>query len=59
MSIFSFFSEVKSEIEKITWPSFDEFVGHMVVVLVTVVFSALVLGFMDYAFSSALKLFFT
>ncbi len=59
MSILAFFAEVKSEIQKITWPGMDEFIGHMIVVMVMVAFSSVVLGFMDWAFSSALKWLFT
>lgn len=59
MSILSFLLEVKSEIQKVTWPSYEEFFGHMVVVLITVAFAAVVIGLMDYAFSSALKWLFT
>ncbi len=59
MSVFTFLREVKAEVEKITWPSFDEFVGHMIVVFVTIMFASVILGGMDYVFSAALKWLFT
>ncbi len=59
MSILTFFLEVRSEIQKITWLGMDEFIGHIIVVMVTVAFSSVVLGFMDWFFSSALRWLFT
>jgi len=51
----SFFYEVKAELDKVTWIGFDEFVGNMVVVCVTVAFMSLVLGLMDTTFGLLLR----
>ena len=59
LDVKSFLSDVRSEIGKITWPSFDEFLGHMVVVFVSVAFSSVVLGLMDYLFTFVLTWFFS
>jgi preprotein translocase SecE subunit len=59
MSVLTFLLEVKSEIKKVTWPTYEEFFGHMIVVSVTVTFAAIVIGVMDYLFSAGLKWLFT
>ena len=42
-----FLHEVRVEMSKVIWPSFDEFVGSTVVVLFLVAVIALYLGFLD------------
>ena len=59
MSILTFFSEVKAEFLKVTWPTMDEFIGHMIVVAVTVGFVTVIVGAMDYGFASLLTWFFS
>ncbi len=50
-----FLHEVKSEINKVTWPKRDEMIGSTIVVFILVVFFALLLGILDYGFSSLIK----
>jgi preprotein translocase subunit SecE len=47
----TFFSEVKSELKKVTWPSRDEVQSTTVVVIITTIFFGFYLYGMDLAFS--------
>jgi preprotein translocase subunit SecE len=47
----SFFSEVKSELKKVTWPSRKEVYATTVVVIVTTLFFGFYLWFLDIGFS--------
>lgn len=46
-----FFKEVKSELGKVVWPSYEEFIGSTVVVLVLMTAFALYLGVVDLVLS--------
>jgi preprotein translocase subunit SecE len=46
-----FFKEVKHELGKVIWPTYDEFVGSTIVVLVLVIAFAVYLGAVDLALS--------
>ena len=55
-SLGSFLREVKIELSKVVWPRKEEFVGSVVVVLLTLVAFAVFLGLVNYAFQTgALK----
>jgi preprotein translocase subunit SecE len=45
-----FFSEVKLELGKVVWPSFDETVGSVMIVLLLVVAFSVYLGAIDLVF---------
>jgi preprotein translocase subunit SecE len=45
-----FFKEVKLEFSKILWPSTNELVGSLVIVLLLVLFFSVYLGAVDYVF---------
>ncbi len=49
----TFFWEVKYELSKVIWPSRSEFLGAVVVVLITIVAFAIFLGFVNYVFYMA------
>ena len=49
--IIDFFKEVRLEIEKISWPKWDDLVGSVVIVCFLAVFFAAVVGVMDLAIS--------
>ncbi len=54
----TFFLEVKYEMSKVSWPSRSEFLGAVIVVLITMVAFAIFLGFVNYGFYvSSLKVF--
>lgn len=42
-----FLLEVKSEMKKVVWPSYQEFVGSTIIVLVLLVLFMIYLGFID------------
>ena len=42
-----FYREVKTEMRKVAWPSRDEVIGNTIIVLVTVVILAVVIGSVD------------
>ena len=45
--------EVRTEIEKVTWPSFDDLKAHTIVVLVFLGILAVIVGAMDVTFQKA------
>jgi preprotein translocase subunit SecE len=49
--LFQFFRDVKTEISRVVWPDFDEFVGSTIVVFVVMILFAIYLGFLDLVFS--------
>jgi len=46
----TFFGEVRVELSKVVWPSRSEFLGAVVVVLITMVAFAIFLGLINYIF---------
>lgn len=48
---FQFLREVKSELSKVVWPRFDEFIGSTIVVLIVMVLFSLYLGLLDLVFA--------
>ena len=50
-NVLQFFQEVRLELSKVDWPSFQEFVGSTLVVLVLVCFFAVYLGIIDLGLS--------
>jgi preprotein translocase subunit SecE len=46
-----FFKEVKNELSKVIWPSYDEFIGSTIIVLVLMTAFAIYLGAIDLVFS--------
>ena len=53
-----FFQEVRSELSKVVWPQWAEFVGSVIIVLVLVSFFAVYLGILDLLFSAGARLLF-
>jgi preprotein translocase subunit SecE len=50
--VVQFFSEVRTELSRVVWPKFDEWLGSTVVVLVVVAAFAIYLGGIDFGISS-------
>lgn len=48
---FQFFKEVKSEMVKVKWPNFNEWVGATIIVFIIMVAFSIYLGLVDYAFN--------
>lgn len=46
----AFFVDVKQELSKVVWPSRVEFLGAVVVVLITMIAFAIFLGLVNYVF---------
>jgi len=46
-----FFNEVRIELLKVIWPSWDEFIGSTIIVLVVIAFFAVYLGVLDFGMS--------
>lgn len=55
MDISKFIHEVRVELSKVEWPTFQEFVGAAMVVLIVVVAFALFLGVVDRTISWLIK----
>lgn len=49
--IVQFLGEVRSELNKVVWPKYDDWVGSTIIVLLLVVIFALYLGFIDFGLS--------
>jgi preprotein translocase subunit SecE len=45
--IFSFFREVKAELEKVTWPKKDDLIGAVTIVCFLALVFAVIIGLMD------------
>ena len=54
-----FIKEVRSELSKVEWPKFNEFVGSTIVVLFLVCFFSIYLGLVDLGLSRLAKYIFT
>ena len=52
--IIAFFQEVRTELEKVTWPKRDDLVGAVVIVCILSLVFAAILGFMDSAITVAI-----
>ena len=55
IKILDFFSEVKAEIYKITWPGREELIGTIIIVCLFTLAFSVILGAMDAGFSTLLK----
>ena len=55
-SIVSFFSEVRSELLKVTWPKRDEVIKLTIIVLLVSVVVGAYVGGLDYLFTKALEI---
>lgn len=51
-----FFKETKGELKKVTWPTRQEFLKYSGVVILFIVMFAVIVGVMDYALASLVKL---
>jgi preprotein translocase subunit SecE len=54
-----FLKEVRTELSRVEWPTWNEFVGATIVVLMVVLFFALFLGSVDRILSLLIKQIFT
>lgn len=48
-------SEVRAELRKVTWPKRDELVSSTIIVFIIVIFFAVLLGAMDFGFSTLIR----
>ncbi len=53
--VMGFFRECVAELRKVVWPSRDEVVSSVKVVLVSVIVIAIILGLLDLGFTSAFR----
>ncbi|MBT4483794.1 MAG: preprotein translocase subunit SecE [Candidatus Latescibacteria bacterium] len=52
-----FFREVKSEMSKVTWPSWNELKGSTILVIIVSAFFAIYIGFIDIILTQASNLY--
>ena len=50
MNFVLFFKEVRQELAKVIWPSFDELVGSTIIVLIIIAAFTIFLGAVDFIF---------
>lgn len=53
--ISQFFRESKAELKKVVWPSRDDVVSSIKVVIISTIVVAIVLGLLDFAFTEAFR----
>ena len=53
--MYKFLNEVRSELNKATWPKRDELIGSTIVVFILVIFFAILLGTVDSSFSLLIR----
>lgn len=58
MKIFQFFKECGAELKKVVWPSRDDILSSVKVVLISTVVVAVILGLLDFLFNSGMNLVF-
>ena len=58
MKIVSFFKECIAELKKVVWPSKDDVISSVKVVLISTIVVAVVLGFLDLLFVTGMNLIF-
>ena len=56
--IFGFFKECGAELRKVTWPTRDDVVSSVKVVLVSTIIIAIILGALDVFFSAGMSFIF-
>ncbi|MBR0101053.1 MAG: preprotein translocase subunit SecE [Treponema sp.] len=56
--VFGFFKECGAELKKVTWPTRDDVVASVKVVLVSTIVIAVILGALDFLFSAGMSLIF-
>lgn len=54
--IVQFFKESKAELKKVVWPTKEDVLSSIKVVVISTIIVALVLGFLDLGFSSLFRL---
>jgi preprotein translocase subunit SecE len=54
-NILTFFSEVKAELKKVTWPSRDELIGSVIIVCILVAVFSVILAGMDSLFGMIIR----
>lgn len=50
-----FFRESKAELKKVVWPSHDDVVSSIKVVIISTIVVAVILGLLDFAFTEAFR----
>lgn len=53
--ITAFLQEVKTELEKVTWPKWEDLVGSVTIVCILAVFFAALIGAMDVGVSAVVR----
>ncbi|MBQ8678380.1 preprotein translocase subunit SecE [Treponema sp.] len=56
--VFGFFKECGAELRKVTWPTRDDVVSSVKVVLISTIIIAVILGALDLLFSAGMSLIF-
>ena len=56
--VFGFFKECGAELRKVTWPSREDVIASVKVVLVSTLIIAVILGALDLLFSAGMSLIF-
>ncbi|NLC92472.1 MAG: preprotein translocase subunit SecE [Treponema sp.] len=55
--VFQFFRESRAELKKVVWPTRDDVISSIKVVLISTVIIAILLGLLDFGFTEAFRFF--
>ncbi len=58
MKLFQFFKECGSELKKVVWPTREDVLSSVKVVLISTIVVAVVLGVLDFLFNTGMNLVF-
>jgi len=50
-NVITFLSEVRTELSKVIWPKYEEWIGSTLIMLVLVLFFSIYLGVIDFGFA--------
>jgi preprotein translocase subunit SecE len=53
-NVVAYFREVRAEVRKVTWPSWDDLRRTTVVIIIVVIILGMIIGIMDFVFSKIL-----
>ena len=54
--VFQFFKESRAELKKVVWPTKDDVISSIKVVIISTIFVALILGLLDLGFSELFRI---
>ena len=54
--VIQFFKEIRAELKKVVWPTKDDVISSIKVVIISTIFVALILGLLDLGFTALFRI---